>query len=83
MTRRARKAVGRQVAFDRLLESATNEIMGRRMIKSQRMRWTWWTIQPFRDVRVVSLDRTLETLLRRHCLGLRPANDPVPIFVAA
>ena len=63
MTMRACKAAGRQVAFDRLLESAINEIIGRRMIKRQQMRWSRRTMQSSLDVRVVSRDGTLETLL--------------------
>jgi hypothetical protein len=42
------------------VESATNEIVARRMIKKQQMRWNRWTVQPFLDVHVAVLDGTLE-----------------------
>jgi len=35
------------------VESAVNEILSKRMIKKQQMRWNRWTVQPFLDVRVV------------------------------
>ena len=38
------------------VQSAINEIISRRMIKKQQMRWTRWTVQPFLNVRVTVLD---------------------------
>ena len=45
------------------VESAINEIVARRMIKKQQMRWNRWTVQPFLDVRVAVLDGTLEAVI--------------------
>jgi hypothetical protein len=59
---RHRRAEPISTAF---VESAINEIIARRMIKKQQMRWNRWTVQPFLDVRVAVLDGTLETLFRR------------------
>src|SRR5262249_32977230 len=42
------------------VESAVNEIVARRMIEKQQMRWNRWTVQPFLDVRVAVLNGTLE-----------------------
>ena len=47
------------------VESAINEIIARRMIKKQQMRWNRWTVQPFLDVRVAVLDGTLEGSFQR------------------
>ncbi len=41
------------------LESAVNEILSKRMIKKQQMRWNRWTVQPFLDVRTAVLNKTL------------------------
>ena len=65
------------------VESAINEIVARRMVKKQQMRWNRWTVQPFLDVRVAVLDGALETLFRKRYPDFRPANDPIPISVAA
>jgi hypothetical protein len=65
------------------VESAINEIVSRRMIKKQQMRWNRWTVQPFLDVRVAVLDGTLEGSFRRLFPDFRPANDTGPIPVAA
>ena len=65
------------------VESAINEIIARRMIKKQQMRWNRWTVQPFLDVRVAVLDGTLEGSFRRLFPNFRPANDTGPIPAAA
>jgi hypothetical protein len=65
------------------VESAINEIIARRMIKKQQMRWNRWTVQPFLDVRVAVLDGTLEGSFRRLYPDFRPANDTGPIPAAA
>ena len=57
------------------VESAINEIVARRMIKKQQMRWNRWTVQPFLDVRVAVLDGTLEGSFRRLYPDFRPANS--------
>ena len=41
------------------VESAVNEIVSKRMIKKQQMRWNRWTVQPFLDVRTAVLNGTL------------------------
>jgi len=41
------------------VESAVNEILSKRMIKKQQMRWNRWTVQPFLDVRIAVLNKTL------------------------
>jgi hypothetical protein len=65
------------------VESAINEIVSRRMIKKQQMRWNRWTVQPFLDVRVAVLDGTLERSFRQLYPKFRPANDLVLIGAAA
>lgn len=65
------------------VESAINEIISRRMIKKQQMRWTRWTVQPFLNVRIAVLDGTLESSFRQRYPNFRPANDMGPISAAA
>ena len=65
------------------VESAINEIISRRMIKKQQMRWTRWTVQHFLDVRVAVLDGTLEGSFRKIYPNFRPANDTGLISAAA
>ena len=40
------------------VESAVNEIVSRRMINKQQMRWNRWTVRPFLDVRAAVLNGT-------------------------
>ena len=65
------------------VESAINEIISRRMIKKQQMRWNRWTVQSFLDVRVAVLDGTLENSFRHLYPNFRPANDPGQTSAAA
>ena len=65
------------------VESAINEIVARRMIKKQQMRWNRWTVQPFLDVRAAVLDGTLEGSFRRLYPDFRPANCINQISAAA
>jgi hypothetical protein len=51
------------------VESAVNEIVSRRMIKKEQMRWNRWTVQSFLDVRVAVLSGTLEGAFRRDPLS--------------
>lgn len=57
--------------YDRLpistafVESTVNEILSKRMIKKQQMRRKGWTAQPFLDVRVAVLNKTLTGSFRR------------------
>lgn len=57
------------------VESAINEIISKRMIKKQQMRWNRWTVQPLLNVRVAVLDGTLEASFRRSYPMFRPVND--------
>jgi hypothetical protein len=57
------------------VESAVNEIIAKRMVKKQQMRWNWYTVQRFWDVRIHVLNRTLEGAFRHWHKGLRPIAD--------
>jgi hypothetical protein len=46
------------------VESAVNEILSKRVIKKQQMRWNRWT-KPFLDVRIGLLNGTLAGSFRR------------------
>jgi hypothetical protein len=65
------------------VESAVNEIVARRMIKKQQMRWNRWTVQPFLDVRVAVLNGTLLRSFKKIFPNFRPADNPGPIALAA
>ena len=65
------------------VESAVNEIVSRRMIKKQQMRWNRWTVQPFLDVRAAVLNGTLEGAFRRRYPDFRPANHNIETVAAA
>jgi hypothetical protein len=54
-----------------------NEIVSRRMIKKQQMRWNRWTVQPFLDVRVAVLKDTFEGAFRRSYTDFRSANQNI------
>ena len=57
------------------VESAVNEIVSKRMIKKQQMRWNRMTVQPFFDVRTAVLNGTLKSASRQHYPYFHPAND--------
>jgi len=65
------------------VESAVNEIVPRRMIKKQQMRWNRWTVQPFLNVRAAVLYCTLEAMFRRRYPDFRPANRNVQTAAVA
>jgi hypothetical protein len=65
------------------VQSAVNEIVARRMIKKQQMRWNRWTVQPFLDVRVAVLNGTLLRSFRKVFPNFRLADNPGPIALAA
>jgi hypothetical protein len=65
------------------VESAVNEIVSRRMIKKQQMRWNRWTVQPFLDVRAAVLNGTLEGSFRRQYPDFRPTKRDIEITAAA
>jgi hypothetical protein len=54
------------------VESAINEIIAKRMAKSQQMRWNRWTVQPFLAVRVAVLNDSLVDSFRDWFPGFRP-----------
>jgi len=65
------------------VESAVNEIVSRRMIRKQQMRWNRWTIQPFLDVRVAVLDGTLEDAFRQRYPDFRTSSRNAETLAAA
>jgi hypothetical protein len=65
------------------VESAVNEILFKRMIKKQQMRWNRWTIQPFLDVRVAVLNKTLAGSFRRLYPDFQLDNENCPVRVSA
>jgi len=54
------------------VESAVNEIIAKRMVKKQQMRWNRYTVQRFLDVRIHALNGTLEDTFRHWHKGFRP-----------
>jgi len=65
------------------VESAVNEILSKRMIKKQQMRWNRWTVQPFLDVRVAVLNKTLAGSFRRLYPDFRSDNENFPMRLSA
>jgi len=65
------------------VESAANEILSKRMIKKQQMRWNRWTVQPFLDVRVAVLNKTLAGSFRRLYPDFRSDNENFPVRLSA
>ena len=67
------------------VESAVNEIVSRRMVKRQQMRWNRETVQPFLTVRVHVLNDTLEDAFRHWHRAFRPVStaETVPAGKAA
>jgi len=65
------------------VESAVDEIIAWRMAKSQQMRWSRATVQPFLDVRTAVLNSTLEDAFRQRHPGFRPTNDDQRTIAAA
>lgn len=57
------------------VESAVNEILSKRMIKKQQMRWNRWTVQPFLDVRLAVLNKTLGGEFKRRYPAFQTDND--------
>ena len=54
------------------VESAVNEIVTKRMNKTQQMRWNRATVQPFLDVRTAVLNDALEDAFRQRYPSFRP-----------
>jgi hypothetical protein len=57
------------------VESAVNEIVAKRMVKKQQMRWNRRTVQSFLEVRIHVLNSTLEDAFRHWHQGFRPITD--------
>jgi hypothetical protein len=72
-----RYRVGQQISTG-FVESAVNEIVAKRMVKKQQMRWSRYTVQRFLDVRVHVLNGTLEDAFRHWHKGFRPIAEPKP-----
>jgi hypothetical protein len=49
--------------------------ISKRMIKKQQMRWIRWIVQPFLDVRVAVLNKTLAGSFKRLYPDFRPNNE--------
>ena len=69
----ARRRRGEPISTE-YVESAVNEIISRRLIKKQQMRWNRWTVQPFLEVRVAVLNGTLEGAFQRNYPDFHPIN---------
>jgi hypothetical protein len=65
------------------VESAVNEIVAKRMVKKQQMRWNRHTVQSFLDVRIHVLNGTLENAFRHWHQGFRPIAEPLQVAAAA
>ena len=65
------------------VESAVNEIVAKRMVKKQQMRWNRHTVQSFLDVRIHVLNGTLENAFRHWHQGFRSIADRSQVPVAA
>jgi hypothetical protein len=53
------------------VESTVNEVIAKRMVKKQQMRWNRFTVQPFVTVRVHVLNGTLEQMFRTRYANFR------------
>jgi hypothetical protein len=65
------------------VESAVNEIIAKRMVKKQQMRWNRYTVQRFLEVRIHVLNGTLEDAFRHWHKGFRPVNDQTQQVLSA
>jgi hypothetical protein len=65
------------------VESAVNEIVSKRMVKKQQMRWNRYTVQSFLDVRIQVLNGTLEDTFRHWHKDFRPLADKFHLDISA
>src|ERR1700722_17693152 len=65
------------------VESAVNEIVAKRMVKKQQMRWNRHTVHSFLDVRIHVLNGTLENAFRHWHKGFRPVVVPTQVALSA
>jgi hypothetical protein len=59
-------------SFAAFAVSAVNQILAKRTIERQQMRWNRETVQPFLTVRVAVLNDTVEQAFRLRRVGFRP-----------
>ncbi|MBG0792121.1 hypothetical protein IYY11_01310 [Methylocystis sp. H62] len=78
-----RRRRGRLPISTAFVESAVDEILSKRMIKKQQVRWNRWTVQPFLDVRVAVLNKTLAGSFRRLYPDFQPDNENHPMRLSA
>ncbi|MGA8173003.1 MAG: hypothetical protein WB816_19535 [Methylocystis sp.] len=78
-----RRRHDRQPISTAFVESAVNEILSKRMIKKQQMRWNKWTVQPFLDVRVAVLNKTLSGSFKRLYPDFQPNNENHAVRLSA
>jgi hypothetical protein len=77
-----RYRVGQRISTG-FVESAVNEIVAKRMVKKQQMRWNRYTVQSFLDVRIHVLNGTLEDAFRQWHKGFRPVADQTDLALSA
>ena len=77
-----RYRAGQRIATG-FVESAVNEIVAKRMVKKQQMRWNRHTVQSFIDVRIHVLNGTLENAFRHWHQGFRPTAEPLQLAASA
>ena len=65
------------------VESAVSEIVAKRMVKKQQMRWNRYTVQSFLDVRIHVLNDTLEDAFRHWHKGFRPVANQTELALTA
>jgi hypothetical protein len=65
------------------VESAVNEIIAKRMVKKQQIRWNRHTVQRFLDVRIRVLNGTLEYAFPHWHKGFRPVADETQQVLSA
>ena len=65
------------------VESAVNEIVAKRMVEKQQMRWNRYIAQRFIDVRIHVINGTLEDAFRHWHKGFRPVVDQTQLVLSA
>jgi hypothetical protein len=65
------------------VQSAVNEIIAKRMVKRQQMRWNRYTVQRFLEVRIHVLNGTLEDAFRHWHKSFRPVADQIQQALSA
>jgi hypothetical protein len=65
------------------VESGVEEIIAKRLVKKQQMRWNRYTVQVFLNVSIHLLNGTLEGAFRHWHQGFRPVADQTPQVMSA